>query len=638
MSKNQKTCIGRIYFHNTTNQTASFEVVSLNTDGIWKELNQETSTMIFESRGRVFKSLKMTPVNLCEKLDQFKFFKLICEENSNFTESEYNKDLYYAKSFTELIPIIDAPNQTKSFLEFQESVQAIKLINNKQAFLKWNNFYFKITKEKQQTTLEVKANDHVTSQPYKIDPENFITIHGNNYCTESAASPVFPCYYTGDDNSFIRFLKNRSKGYSTIHKEFSDLKDSLVTLSNHNDFFTESLSEYEPESLKERVNKLHAELCADQDICLGLLGIIKKSPYFKEQEKKWEEETRLKNRQTHTILETELQNALSKLKEKGKELVEYQNKLKAKDEELLKIKKEVKTDLKKTAHVDTLSADTIPIHEQALHEIPQEKDDRTKQPTTTPPWGIIPQDSNISMDIDEEKIENAISYYFRTLGCEEPIPHLDAFSRSGELPLLFGSNATSILNEYSKFATGCSYYKMDADPSTLSLDDLWRTPGTQSPTVFALAWEEASTSDDFVILNINIEESPCHLWIKSLFDVMQSNLRPQLLEIILTLDHCTITATDWIQYTIPIECSLYIQDSDSKTPVSKIIPSTNRTTFENSGDLNSKQSNYRHSRLQHIAPILAKRYPSWPEEIDEETFLAQSKNNLIDYIGESRND
>ncbi|MEX3955997.1 hypothetical protein [Trinickia sp. EG282A] len=149
-------------------------------------------------------------------------------------------------------------------------------------------------------------------------------------------------------------------------------------------------------------------------------------------------------------------------------------------------------------------------------------------PPVMPPWGTgLP--SGACNEIGYGSLTAVIGEEAKRHGIDESALRLtDIFARAGELILLCGPQAELALRAYARCISAGVYRTMALDPSIIGLDDLWRAPGTQTPTAFAHAWQAALGAPDcFHILCMrDIDAAPYRLWLASFQTVLQSASRP----------------------------------------------------------------------------------------------------------------
>jgi hypothetical protein len=157
-------------------------------------------------------------------------------------------------------------------------------------------------------------------------------------------------------------------------------------------------------------------------------------------------------------------------------------------------------------------------------------------PSPVPSWGLPAMEVG-TRDICRDALPVRFAEEAELHAVEKDALRLiDVFSRAGELVLICGNQAELALRAFTRCVTGGAYRTMALDPSIIGLDDLWRAPGTQAPTVFANAWHTAASEPDslHIVCLRNLDAAPFRLWLASLQAVLCSNSRPKNLLIVAT--------------------------------------------------------------------------------------------------------
>lgn len=113
----------------------------------------------------------------------------------------------------------------------------------------------------------------------------------------------------------------------------------------------------------------------------------------------------------------------------------------------------------------------------------------------------------------------------------------DVAARSGALVLLPEGQGLDLLRSYASVVACGEIIRQALDPSVLSLDDLWRQPGSTTPTAFAAAWAAAKTDARryrIVVLE-GLHRTPMDLWAPSLVEALSDPGRPTNLLVFATL-------------------------------------------------------------------------------------------------------
>jgi len=98
---------------------------------------------------------------------------------------------------------------------------------------------------------------------------------------------------------------------------------------------------------------------------------------------------------------------------------------------------------------------------------------------------------------------------------------------SGELPILFGDEATDFLRVAETVICPGRYVSIEADPTLISLDDLWSRPGSGAPTLLASAAGAAKDGGAVFVVIRGIERSGARFWIPALTEALRSGGLPR---------------------------------------------------------------------------------------------------------------
>ncbi|MFL9869547.1 hypothetical protein PQR67_35705 [Paraburkholderia fungorum] len=204
-------------------------------------------------------------------------------------------------------------------------------------------------------------------------------------------------------------------------------------------------------------------------------------------------------------------------------------------------------------------------------------------PSPVPSWGLPAMDVG-TRDIQRDALQARFAEEAELHAVEkDSLRLIDVFSRAGELVLICGTQAELALRAYARCVTGGAYRTMALDPSIIGLDDLWRAPGTQAPTVLANAWHTAVCEPDslHIVCLRNLDAAPFSLWLASLQAVLSSNSRPKNLLVLATTTareeaHSAGVASDHRvgEYLVPVCPGVHEQGSTSVlgSIVSPVMP------------------------------------------------------------------
>lgn len=185
---------------------------------------------------------------------------------------------------------------------------------------------------------------------------------------------------------------------------------------------------------------------------------------------------------------------------------------------------------------------------------------KTFVPRVIPPW-VEAQSINTDCPLTESEFLASIQSIEKRLGLKEKsLVLMDGLLRAGELLALMNDDAEEIIRSYAAILTSGEVHWFQPDPSTIGLDDLWRVPATQLPTAFSLAWHHAEaepTKYQLVCLH-KIDVAPYRYWLESLFDVLQSPMRPKNLIVLVTFSRDLLVNTEHqaSEVLIPIKLDL----------------------------------------------------------------------------------
>lgn len=654
---NMISCIAQKTYINQDNLTARFDVNSIQENSSWVALSEEAACEVFPHKGRIFRSLKKDHPNFISSLASNNFFLIKCSENTSYDPTEVYKDFYYAQTIFPLTPIINAPYEWKDNFEIaRRNLRTLDTFKERSAFLFFNNSYFKVVKKESNSDqeledsfyeFEVLPNDKATVVTYHISNDKHISVSGGIYCLDTDATLQPTNYYSGKESQFISLIVNRFKKFSLQYDVFQEIYKALEELKHLSSFFEGHLSQYDQTSLQQRISFLQNELLADDTLKTAVFQTITESNVFKRKLNEFEkkehdriaEELNVYQEKQENLIDRELASFKKQKEQVAEQLADLVKERKQLEEIVVSKKQEIaslsikltdevlniKKALTNCSYAEFSYARAFAERMEQHLEIGQVK----LLPPIAAPWQKIPQ-IQVDKKIPENKVPLALSSLAEATGYDpDVLVQLDGFSRAGEMPFLFGEGSVSYLQQYANVVSGGVLYRMQADPSTLSLDDLWRTPGTQLPTALALAWNAASDEGSYHLVNINIEESPCHLWIQSFFEVLHSSLRPRTLLVVLTGHHFleNVDSILWTPWVVPVECPAAELQLTS-VPLMAGIPNASLSDVTVSEELKKNEDVLRAKALIKASPVVAEGYPLWPLDVPEYSLLGTSKSNF----------
>ncbi|MCY1340231.1 hypothetical protein D9M68_358990 [compost metagenome] len=98
---------------------------------------------------------------------------------------------------------------------------------------------------------------------------------------------------------------------------------------------------------------------------------------------------------------------------------------------------------------------------------------------------------------------------------------------SGELPILIGRDTTDLLRIAESVICPGRLVSIEADPTLISLDDLWARPGSGAPTLLAAAAEAARDGGAVLVVIRGVERSGARFWLPALSEVLRCGGLPR---------------------------------------------------------------------------------------------------------------
>lgn len=113
----------------------------------------------------------------------------------------------------------------------------------------------------------------------------------------------------------------------------------------------------------------------------------------------------------------------------------------------------------------------------------------------------------------------------------------DAAARAGRLVLLPEESGARFVACYADALAGGGFARNSLDPSVISVDDLWRQPGSVQVTAFARVWAAARLMPTryHIVLLDGLHRTPTALWLPSFFEVLDDVRRPSNLLVFATM-------------------------------------------------------------------------------------------------------
>lgn len=98
---------------------------------------------------------------------------------------------------------------------------------------------------------------------------------------------------------------------------------------------------------------------------------------------------------------------------------------------------------------------------------------------------------------------------------------------SGELPILYGADALDFARVAGAVLSPGRTGIMRADPTLVSIEDVWARPGSGAPTIMAAATAASASGGSVLIAVTDVETSGLRFWASALADLLRSPARPR---------------------------------------------------------------------------------------------------------------
>jgi hypothetical protein len=98
---------------------------------------------------------------------------------------------------------------------------------------------------------------------------------------------------------------------------------------------------------------------------------------------------------------------------------------------------------------------------------------------------------------------------------------------SGELPILYGAGKLDFVRLAGAVMNPGRIGFMRADPTLISIEDVWARPGSGVPTIMAAATSASTTGGSVLVAVTDVESSGARFWIPALADFLRSSARPR---------------------------------------------------------------------------------------------------------------
>ncbi len=128
---------------------------------------------------------------------------------------------------------------------------------------------------------------------------------------------------------------------------------------------------------------------------------------------------------------------------------------------------------------------------------------------------------------------------------KETLESLLVLFLAGELPVLVGDQVSDLLRVAETVIAPGRLVSIEADPTLISIDDLWSRPGSGMPTLLATAADAARGGGAVIAVVRGIERSGARFWMPALAEALRSGAFPRGLFVCCTVndrDHDEIAA------------------------------------------------------------------------------------------------
>ncbi len=98
---------------------------------------------------------------------------------------------------------------------------------------------------------------------------------------------------------------------------------------------------------------------------------------------------------------------------------------------------------------------------------------------------------------------------------------------AGELPILFGRDSADFLRLAEALLSPGRFAAIEADPTLISVDDLWARPGSGVPTLMAAAAAATNTGGAVMVAVRGIERSGARFWMPALVEALRGGGLPR---------------------------------------------------------------------------------------------------------------
>lgn len=554
------------------------------------------------------------------------------------------------------------------------------------AYLSWADNYIPLEIDGDAVFFaHASSKDIVMVDSHVLPEESRIKIGDKEFVYYKKSYPNGKSYLAGDDEGFLKLIadiiqKNGEKGQGKKGGGHEYSVSKFLQYIKKNKFFTDVNWRkcYDTEQIGNRIDALVSDVNKAEQVAAGIDKRLKRAlraPFQSVIQSLRQEATAAQNEKTRISQEKNvLEDEFATFKKEKRLEVEQELELytqHASEQKHLMIKElqTLEQRCEETKRIYEQRASALQAEADAVHEIYGQLSPRDRfavqpfyqriqnclhsvqsqnMPSLLPPWANAPSPGcAVAITLDElpEQMEK-----YAALGRDADVLRLmDAFLRAREMVWLLGEQRDWYISAYAACVTGGQCYRMQADPSILNIDDLWRLPGTQEATPLARAWTAAQQFPRRMhLVVIHMGGSPCHLWLPVLFTVLQSPLRPVNLLLALVVD--SVTPSECMADVLSLGVALPVPavalaQADALRMRTAVPPPETQLCFEErdraddaaeSQDLLAQMQAegaapahlYRGQNLFHASANIRNLYPQWPTALPQDSVLARGSRQL----------
>lgn len=142
---------------------------------------------------------------------------------------------------------------------------------------------------------------------------------------------------------------------------------------------------------------------------------------------------------------------------------------------------------------------------------------------------------------------------------KDSLRSLVVMTLSGELPILAGAEVEDFLCIAAAIICPGRYVAVEADPTLISVEDLWSRPGSGTSTLLAAAADAARSGGTVLVAIKGIEQSGARYWLPALAEALRSGALPRGLLVCCTVrdpDHDELKSIPFGHVFVTLENSL----------------------------------------------------------------------------------